>query len=831
MNLNPFRPEWGAAKAVDGNINQDLSQNSCAIAGPSKNPVWWKVWLQNRFNIAYIEIYFRLDECADGYYDQNCSTQCGNCRVGFCEKKNGSCLSGCKLNWKEPLCQECVDGHYDQNCTTRCGNCREGFCDKTNGSCLAGCKLNWKEPLCQECSDGVYDHKCSTMCGNCSVGFCDKKNGSCLSGCKLNWQEPLCQECADGYYDESCSRQCGHCLQGDCDKTNGTCMSGCSPNWQEPFCQENETEVFDGVCNPVTNQSDDDGYYNTVQFNTNISIGDLQNVINEKSLGGNNQFHQEYKKLPTANLNICESAKKTENAVKNRFKTTFPYEHSRIILKERWNESDNDYINANFITDCIGENRYIAAQGPKGNTLKDFWRMIWQEDIKDIVMLANIIENGKNKCTQYWPEKDKAMQIGPCNISLIEETIYAFQTLRKFSLERAHPPSKRFITQFHYTAWPDHGTPEEVGLVQFHRFVSKRIHTNVPLLVHCSAGVGRTGTFIGLDSLLKQGRDTGRINVFEFVKQMRESRMTMVQTPEQYVFLHEALNCGFQRDYLLSKEEFSTKTEALLNDNAPLNQTALYKEFKFQQTLKPLYDHAIVEEARKTENTTKNYSKDILPVTKYRPYLTSYVKGRNDYINAVMVPSYINPSGLIITQKPLPDTEVDLWRLCFDHGVNALVILNEDDQANDWLQKRGLSKACVPYTVTVGDTGSNISGVSQDHLAISSDMEKKQIELFQVHADDNDAVLKAAELVLEKAKQSSFTSLVISKDGAGPAGVFCVLHNALQQISMDGEVDIFTIVRQLKIRRPEVITKLEEYRRCYQLVSQSVSTEGIYANM
>ncbi|XP_061170432.1 receptor-type tyrosine-protein phosphatase epsilon-like [Saccostrea echinata] len=884
-------------------------------------------------------------ECADGYYDKNCSAQCGNCLEGFCNKKDGRCLSDCKLNWKEPLCQECSDGYYGQNCSTQCGNCLEGFCDKKNGSCLSGCNLNWKEPLCQECVGGYYDQKCSTQCGNCREGFCDKKDGSCLSGCKLKWKKPLCQECVDGFYDEDCSRQCGYCLGGVCDKTNGTCISGCTANWREPLCQEcidgfydqncstkcgecrskfcdkkngsclkgcksnwkepfcqvfaatveeeennaaivggtvaavliailagifitifyrryrnnasqeglmennkhfgiigrkaegrrngknNQTDVFDGLCNPGTNQSDEDGYYNTGQFITNINIGDLRNVINEKSTGENSQFLQEYKRLPPANLNICESAKKTENVAKNRFKTTFPYDHSRIILKEIWTDPDNDYINANFISDCKGENRYIAAQGPKNNTLKDFWRMIWQEDIKDIIMLTNIVEKGKHKCTQYWPNNDNSIQIGPCNISLLEEIVYAFHTLRKLSVERKQPYSRRVITQYHYTAWPDHGTPEEVALVQFHRFVANRIHTDVPLLVHCSAGVGRTGTFIGLDSLLRQGRDTGLINVFEFVKQMRENRMTMVQTPEQYVFLHEALTCGFQGNSLLSKDEFPTKTEALLNDNTPFNQSTVYREFKLLQTLKSSYNCVNDKDARKAENINKNYNEDILPVSKYRPYLTTYVKGRNDYINAVMVPSYINPSGFIITQKPLSNTEVDLWRLCFDHEVHALVVLNAKDEACDWLPKRGLSKACVPYTLRVGAASSNIGGVSQDHLAISSDKAKKEIEVFQIHADDNDAVLKAAELVLGKAKQSSFTSVVISKDGAGPAGIFCVLHNALQQISTDGELDIFTIARQLKVRRPEVITKLEEYRRCYQLVSQSISTEGIYVNM
>ncbi|XP_061180611.1 uncharacterized protein LOC133189226 [Saccostrea echinata] len=181
--------------------------------------------------------------CDDGMYAFNGGCiQCGHCKDDRpCDKRTGSCSSGCKENWTGDLCKECIDGFYDQDCSTKCGECRSKICDKRNGSCLNGCKTNWKEPLCLECSNGMYDQKCSTRCGLCLEGFCDKKNGSCLSECKLNWKEPLCQECVDGFHDEDCSRQCGYCLEGFCDKKNGTCLNGCVGNWQGPLCQVHTT--------------------------------------------------------------------------------------------------------------------------------------------------------------------------------------------------------------------------------------------------------------------------------------------------------------------------------------------------------------------------------------------------------------------------------------------------------------------------------------------------------------------------------------------------------------------------------------------------------------
>ncbi|XP_061180598.1 receptor-type tyrosine-protein phosphatase kappa-like [Saccostrea echinata] len=482
------------------------------------------------------------------------------------------------------------------------------------------------------------------------------------------------------------------------------------------------------------------------------------------------------------------------------------------------------------VMDLYGENRFIATQGPQKNTIIDFWRMIWQENIECVLMLTNLVENGKNKCKEYWPNKDRSMNIGPCKIRLLEETTYAFFTVRKFSLQRENSNSLRTITQFHYTAWPDHGTPEEIGIVQFHRTVIKIYQARSPLLVHCSAGVGRTGTYIGLNVLLHQGRETGRINVFEFVKQMREDRMNMVQTVEQYVFLHKALLCGFQDlETVISERDLQAKVLTLLNDASPFNQQKLNKEFQLLVALKPFYDNVMKEDAVKPANRAKNVDMNILPASKYRPYLTSYVRGSNDYINAVFVSTFTNLYGFIVTQKPLPDTEVDLWRLCRDHEVESMVVLNDGEMGDNWLPNGGEKLHCNPFTISAKENGCDSDGIQQDRLLISTDDYKSYIDVFQIPSGNDEALLKGANMLLEKGNAS--TSLVISSNGAGPVGVFCVLHNAFQQLRMDGEVDILTRVRQIQTRRPEVITTLEEYRRCYQLLGGSVSSEGIYANV
>ncbi|KAK3088574.1 hypothetical protein FSP39_020754 [Pinctada imbricata] len=180
----------------------------------------------------------------------------------------------------------------------------------------------------------------------------------------------------------------------------------------------------------------------------------------------------------------------------------------------------------------------MCTTSPKPDTVDDFWTMIWQEDVATIVMLTNLRESGKRKCHQYWPNEDDVMDSRDLQITCTKEKKYNDFTLRYFTVADEIEDEERQIVQYHYTSWPDHGVPEALGLQQFHQVVMKNTSKSQgPLLVHCSAGIGRTGTYIGLDVLLRQGQDTGFINVSNYVALMREQRMNMVQTLVSNVFL------------------------------------------------------------------------------------------------------------------------------------------------------------------------------------------------------------------------------------------------------------------------------------------------------
>ncbi|KAK3090674.1 hypothetical protein FSP39_013638 [Pinctada imbricata] len=173
---------------------------------------------------------------------------------------------------------------------------------------------------------------------------------------------------------------------------------------------------------------------------------------------------------------------------------------------------------------------YIYFAGPfTPDTVIDFWRMTWQYDIKQIVMLTNLIEGSTIKCLRYWPQDED--DFGPLHVKTEDEELYESHAVRTFQLQKGE--EKRSVTQFHFTAWPDKGVPDDVmSVLNFREEVVK--HCNYeehgPMIVHCSAGIGRTGTFIALDYLLREGSSGPKIDVINCVSKMRQQRVCVIQT-------------------------------------------------------------------------------------------------------------------------------------------------------------------------------------------------------------------------------------------------------------------------------------------------------------
>jgi netrin-G3 ligand len=270
----------------------------------------------------------------------------------------------------------------------------------------------------------------------------------------------------------------------------------------------------------------------------------------------NFHFLQEYEAIdiPEQSTYSTEAAVTMVNASKNRYTNIIPFDHSRVKLSPIKGLDGSDYINANFCDGYMKPRAYIATQGPLRNTVEDFWRLVWEQQSYIIVMLTNVQERGKEKCAEYWPLGEMEC-FGNIDISLESVVALADFTIRTFNVSKTgNPRDVRKVQQFQFTAWPDHGVPMfATSMLAFIRRVQAAMQELPegagPMIVHCSAGVGRTGTFIVIDSMtqkIKGGGDS--VDVFGHVTLLRTQRNFMVQTEDQYFFIYEAIaeyiTCG-----------------------------------------------------------------------------------------------------------------------------------------------------------------------------------------------------------------------------------------------------------------------------------------------
>ncbi|XP_061190061.1 receptor-type tyrosine-protein phosphatase T-like [Saccostrea echinata] len=571
-----------------------------------------------------------------------------------------------------------------------------------------------------------------------------------------------------------------------------------------------------------------------------IPVNQLGAAIAEKRKNEYEGFRKEYATFPSGEVHKCDAGKLKENVTKNRFKTTFPYDHSRVILRSSGKNAD--YINANYIDGPTRKKEYIAAQGPKENTLEDFWSMIWQENISNIVMLTNLREGEKIKCTQYWPDSGKDVSYGVVLVKWMEEREYAFYVIRKLKVMNKEMNESRILTQYHYTAWPDHGTPEPLCLIIFHNHVirTKTNSNNAPMVVHCSAGVGRTGTYIALDTLHQIGRNTGKINVADCVRKMRENRMTMVQTYEQYITIFLTLHEDFKAPMKVDMIDDFKENYKNAGKDTPANQNTLRKEFQLLQKIRPNYteeDYKFAKESCGPDNRN-----GILPLDKYSIHLSSHVPKRGNYINAISMPSFTKAGGFIVTRYPSEEDAIDLIRLLKDHECETVICmdpLKEIQSSYVWLPSALSSNSVSPFKVNC----QSCSHTDVTSSTIRIIRNNKESEAHTVRIVEPKSRIKSSGRQLDTSQLRNLVStalhtdtenpvVVMSRDGASLCGVFCAVYSLIQQIIIDECVDVFTSVRQILTRRPEFCTNFEEYELIYKAAYdhiQSIS-ENIYYN-
>ncbi|XP_060516581.1 tyrosine-protein phosphatase corkscrew isoform X2 [Cylas formicarius] len=336
-------------------------------------------------------------------------------------------------------------------------------------------------------------------------------------------------------------------------------------------------------------------------------VKQLQSENNGPYAFGKAGFWEEFESLQQQEFKHLYSRKegnRPENRNKNRYKNILPFDDTRVKLKNvDPGVVGADYINANYIrwrsddggvaaaapgSDDPGGKVYIATQGCLPSTVADFWQMVWQENCRVIVMTTKETERGKNKCARYWPDQNCAKEYGRVTVKSLIESSTAHYTLREFLVGTVGSGCERRVYHYHFTAWPDHGVPSDPGCVlNFLHEVNKRQESlqqesqdgQQPgaILVHCSAGIGRTGTFIVIDMILDQLKKYGldcEIDIQRTIQMVRSQRSGMVQTEAQYKFV-----------YLAVQHHIETVTERMKAEQKSMQSGREYTNIRYSNDM------------------------------------------------------------------------------------------------------------------------------------------------------------------------------------------------------------------------------------------------------
>ena len=417
-------------------------------------------------------------------------------------------------------------------------------------------------------------------------------------------------------------------------------------------------------------------------------------------------FAEEYKNLPQGKTGPWKAALKHDSKPNNHFDHILPYDHSRVVLKGK---PGSDYINASFIHGYNKQNAYIAAQSPYNiASMSDFWYMVFASKCSQIVFMAKLVEDGIVKSEQYWPESG-AQQHGDILVSHVKTEPFANFNVRTFTLTKGR--QERRITQYHFIGWPDHGVPDDsIPFLEFVMKVKSSIHGgNGPIVAHCGTGVSRSAVYMAVDSLLEQAKVENVVNVYKFCRAMRRSRILMVRTLKQYIFIYDTLFEALITNHNIVGEDLKV-TYRILSKINPVNDKSYFREqFEVLEKFVPKLDPGKCAVGSLEANVRKNRFSSILPPDEYRIILkTPGGLGRNDYINALYIDSYTQQNAYIVTQTPLESTVIDFWKLIYDEKVNTVIMMNntdfkEDTCAQYWPTSRAMQK-CEPFFVSLVDT-------------------------------------------------------------------------------------------------------------------------------
>uniref|UniRef100_A0A3Q2YHT0 protein-tyrosine-phosphatase n=1 Tax=Hippocampus comes TaxID=109280 RepID=A0A3Q2YHT0_HIPCM len=575
-----------------------------------------------------------------------------------------------------------------------------------------------------------------------------------------------------------------------------------------------------------------------------IPISELAEHIELMKANDNLRLSQEYESIDPGQQFTWEHSNLEVNKPKNRYANVIAYDHTRVILAPIEGVLGSDYINANYIDGYRKQNAYIATQGPLAETFGDFWRMVWEQRAASVVMMTRLEEKSRIKCDQYWPSRGTDTY-GTIQVTLLDTMELATFCVRTFSLHKSGSSERREVRQFQFTAWPDHGVPEyPTPFLNFLRRVKACNPPDAgPIIAHCSAGVGRTGCFIVIDAMLERIRHERTTDIYGHVTLMRSQRNYMVQTEDQYSFIHEALleavACGNTEVAARSLYSYMQK---LAKVESGEHVTGMELEFKRLANTKAHTSRFVT--ANLPCNKFKNRLVNIMPYETTRVCLQP-IRGLegSDYINASYIDGYRQQKGYIATQGPLAETTEDFWRMLWEHNSTIVVMLTKlREMGREKCHQYWPAERSARYQYFVVDPMAEYNMpqyiLREFKVTDARDGQSRTVRQFQFTDWPEQGVPKSGEGFIDFIGQVHKTKEQFGQDGpisvhcsagVGRTGVFITLSIVLERMRYEGAVDIFQTVKMLRTQRPAMVQTEDEYQFCYQAALEYLGSFDHYA--
>ncbi|XP_047661220.1 receptor-type tyrosine-protein phosphatase S isoform X26 [Tachysurus fulvidraco] len=575
-----------------------------------------------------------------------------------------------------------------------------------------------------------------------------------------------------------------------------------------------------------------------------IPITELAEHTEMLKANDNLKLSQEYESIDPGQQFTWEHSNLEVNKPKNRYANVIAYDHSRVILAPIEGIAGSDYINANYIDGYRKQNAYIATQGPLPETFGDFWRMVWEQRAATVVMMTRLEEKSRIKCDQYWPSRGTETY-GMTQVTLLDTIELATFCLRTFSLHKNGSSEKREVRQFQFTAWPDHGVPEyPTPFLAFLRRVKTCNPPDAgPIIAHCSAGVGRTGCFIVIDAMLERIKHEKTVDIYGHVTLMRAQRNYMVQTEDQYSFIHDALleavACG--NTEVPARSLFSY-IQKLAQVEAGEHVTGMELEFKRLANSKAHTSRFI--SANLPCNKFKNRLVNIMPYETTRVCLQP-IRGLegSDYINSSFIDGYRQQKAYIATQGPLAETTEDFWRMLWENNSTIVVMLTKlREMGREKCHQYWPAERSARYQYFVVDPMAEYNMpqyiLREFKVTDARDGQSRTVRQFQFTDWPEQGVPKSGEGFIDFIGQVHKTKEQFGQDGpisvhcsagVGRTGVFITLSIVLERMRYEGVVDIFQTVKMLRTQRPAMVQTEDEYQFCYQAALEYLGSFDHYA--